>query len=272
MTQETWNDLRLPAGGDYAWDLFHENSKTGRYDYMPPDDVVRARMGELLESLTFDQYPSVELPASLAPLKLRLEEAISTRVTARNVEPCPLSLETVATILHYAYGVTRDNEDSAFPRPFRTVPSGGALYPLEIFFHSAHVEELQAGLYHYNPARKELRFLRYGDESNSISAGLVQKNLAVDTSLILFITAIFERSVFKYGDRGYRFVLLEAGHVAQNVNLVANALGLASVNIGGFFDRQIDDLLGLDGVTHSTIYMVGIGKEGEQARGAEAIL
>lgn len=79
--------------------------------------------------------------------------------------------------------------------------------------------------------------------------------------MIVFITAIFERSVFKYGDRGYRFIFLEAGHVAQNMNLVCAALGLGCVNIGGFFDREIDDLLDLDGITHSTLYMLALGRK-----------
>jgi len=93
---------------------------------------------------------------------------------------------------------------------------------------------------------------------------LVQKNLAYDSSVLFFITALFERATFKYGDRGYRFVLLEAGHVAQNINLASGGLRLGCMNIGGFFDRQIDDLLGLDGVTHSTVYLVAVGgKEGE---------
>ena len=107
-----------------------------------------------------------------------------------------------------------------------------------------HVEGLEPGLYHYNSARHELRFLRYGDESRAISEGLVQSSLALDTSLIFFITGIFSRSTFKYGDRGYRFTLIEAGHVAQNLNLAATALGLGCTNIGGFFDRQIDEHLG----------------------------
>jgi SagB-type dehydrogenase family enzyme len=95
--------------------------------------------------------------------------------------------------------------------------------------------------------------------NKTISKRLVQSDIGQNASLIVFITAVFERSVFKYGDRGYRFIFLEAGHVAQNINLVATALGLGSVNIGGFFDREIDEFLDLDGVTHSTIYMVAIG-------------
>lgn len=74
------------------------------------------------------------------------------------------------------------------------------------------------------------------------------------------VDAVFERSTFKYGDRGYRYALLEAGHVAQNLNLAATALNYGCVNIGGFFDRKIDQFLGLDGLTHSTIYMMLIGQ------------
>jgi SagB-type dehydrogenase family enzyme len=93
---------------------------------------------------------------------------------------------------------------------------------------------------------------------------VVQNTIPQAASLTIFITALFERTVFKYGERGYRFILLEAGHVAQNINLVAAALGLGCLNIGGFFDREIDDFLSLDGITHSTIYMIAIGKRREK--------
>lgn len=103
--------------------------------------------------------------------------------------------------------------------------------------------------------------MKPGDATQRLSEYLAQTNIAFETSAIFFITALFDCSIFKYGDRGYRFVLLEAGHVAQNINLVATALELGCGNVGGFFDRQIDDWLGLDGVTHSTLYLVGIGKK-----------
>src|SRR5205823_557341 len=148
-----------------------------------------------------------------------------------------------------------------FPRPFRTIPSGGALYPLELYFYTAYVDELTAGLYHYNPIKRNIRRLHDQEASETISAALVQSNIASEASLILFITALFERSTFKYGDRGYRFVMVEAGHLAQNVNLVCVGLGLGSINIGGFLDRRVDDFLELDGVTHSTVYLIAIGKD-----------
>ena len=260
VNQKRWAETLLSAGDeDRVWELFHENSKLSRYDSGLYGHEILERIKRLHESLPFEGYPAVPLPRETAPLKLSLADAITTRVSVRDMRPSQLTLKQAGTLLRHAYGVTRE-DNGAFPRPFRVVPSGGALYPLEIFFHSARIKGLRAGLYHYNPAESRLRLLREGDETRRIAGAMVQTEVALNAALIVFITAFFERSVFKYKDRGYRFVLLEAGHVAQNLNLVSNALGLGALNIGGFFDREIDDFLGLDGVTHSTIYMVAIGK------------
>jgi SagB-type dehydrogenase family enzyme len=260
VTRSTWQMLRLPPrAGEDAWEIFHENSKTGRYSDVKSPNLVLRRMAEMAESLPFADYPTVDLPAQLRPLDVPLEKAILARASARALDVQQMTLQDVATLLHYSYGVTRDNLETVFPRPFRSVPSGGALYPLELFFHSARIANLEPGLYHYNPPLNNLRFLSYGDRSQNICEAVVQSDLLLNASLVLFITAMFERSVFKYGDRGYRFVLLEAGHVAQNFSLVASALGFGCVTIGGFFDREIDEFLGLDGINHSTVYLAALG-------------
>jgi SagB-type dehydrogenase family enzyme len=261
VLKRSWAEIVLPSGDpNHVWELFHENSKTGRFEAHPPDEFVVAQMKELHESLPYDGYPEIELPQDLSPMPVSLGQAIVDRVSCRQMEPAEISMADLATLLYCAYGVTRSNENSIYTRPFRTVPSGGGLYPLEIYFNTAHVAGLEPGLYHYNAVRHRIYRLREGDLALDVADGLVQKNLAVDASIVFFLTAMFDRSVFKYGDRGYRFVMLEAGHVAQNLNLVACGLGLGSLNIGGYFDRRIDDFLGLDGVTHSTIYMVAVGK------------
>lgn len=260
-TQKTWQATRLPPEEDgEIWELFHENSKTGRYDIFPDNDFVVATMEKMEESIGLDSYPATALPKHRASLDLPLQEVLRRRVSARNMAPIQLSLSDLATILHGAYGSTRSNEGTAFVRPFRSVPSGGGLYPLEILFHSAHVKELEAGFYHYNPSESNLRLLKRGDFTNEISQVMVQSEIARRAALIYFIAAIFPRSTFKYGNRGYRFVLIEAGHVAQNINLVSAALNLGCLNIGGFFDREVDRLLGFDGVTCSTVYMGAMGK------------
>lgn len=258
--QRVWQEIVMPGCNEEPlWELFHENSKVSRYTQTPSKEEVRSRMRKFHESLPFEGYPRVDLSHSFASLSLPLEQAITTRTSARNFSPRELTLEHIATLFFYAYGVTRKNTDTPFPRPFRVVPSGGALYPLELFFHTASLKGHSSGLYHYNAAEHCVRHFHEGDDTQRISSALVQPELAQGASLIIFLTAIFERSTFKYGERGYRFILLEAGHVAQNLNLVANALGLGCVNIGGYRDREIDDYLELDGLTHSTIYMIAIG-------------
>lgn len=257
----SWQEYLLPASKEgEVWELFHENSKLGRLTQSLSDEEVLARMKELSESLPFVGYPIVELPLVSRSLNLSLDEAIVSRITTRELAPQTMLLEDVACLLYHAYGQTRDNKETDFPRPFRVVPSAGAMYPLEIFLFSSRVEGLLSGLYHYNPAHKHLRLLAPGDHANTIADTLVQPELAHGASLIIFITALFERSVSKYGNRGYRFALLEAGHVGQNINLASTAMGLGSVNIGGYFDRETDDFLGLDGISHSTIYVISIGK------------
>jgi SagB-type dehydrogenase family enzyme len=260
----TWREIfGTAAQQEQAWEQFHEASKTSRYDPLPPTKVILEQMAMYWESLPYEGYPCTTLPTTRAPLNCTLEQAISRRTTARSLAPTPLNLEQLATLLHSAYGIVRDNVGTVFPRPFRTVPSGGALYPLELYLHSTQLEGLQPGLQHYNPSKNELRLLREGDESRALASALVQPNLALEASLMIFITAVFERSTFKYGDRGYRFVLIEAGHVAQNIALAGVGLGLGVVTIGGFLDRQIDDILRIDGLTHSTIYMVGLGRSAD---------
>ncbi len=237
-------DLPVPEGEeDLAWEMFHENSKLTRFDIPPPDHEVLARMSELAESLSFSGYPVLELPESRLPLSMTLGDAVIGRSTLKRMGPVPVDLETLATLLHCGYGITRDERELGYPRAFRASPSAGALYPLEIFVHCAHASGFENGLYHFHPVENHLRLLRVGDQSESLATGLVNQNNVHDASLIFFITAVFERSTFKYRDRGYRFALIEAGHSAQNVNLAAFSLGLGTINVGGFYDRKIDDFL-----------------------------
>jgi len=244
-------------------ELFHENSKISRFEPMPPPVDLLEQMGALWESLPFANLPRHELPRDISLLQIPLGEAIVRRQSARMMKPVPISLSELGTILFSAYGVTRMNEDGEWPRPFRTVPSGGALYPLEIFFHTTYVLDIPAGLYHYNASKQDLCLVRKGDFTREIADALPYPHIAQDASVVVFITAMMERSTFKYRSRGYRFLLLEAGHVAQNINLASMGLGLGSINVGGFYDHEVDAFLGLDGVTHGTVYMAGIGRSME---------
>lgn len=254
--------LQPPAADEACWETYHENSKTERHDRPPPNDYVRARMAELALALPYEGYPTIALPAP-EPLAMPVGEAMLQRITGRDMQSCQIELGQLATLLFYAYGETRDNVDTPFPRPFRTVPSGGALYPLDLFVHSARVNGLPPGLFYYDPTQHALRLVRRGDQSHKLTNVFVQREVPLTSAFQLFITAFFERSTFKYRDRGYRFVLLEAGHVAQNFNLAATAMGLSVSCVGGFFDREADRFLELDGVTRGTVYIQVAGARSE---------
>lgn len=265
MREARWQEFALPSGTDErVWELYHENSKLGRLSESVSETEVLTRMKQFAESLPFLGYPIVELPAKGTPLGKSLHEAITTRTSTRTLTPAPITLDAVATLFHCAYGVTRDNAQTAFPRPFRVIPSAGAQYPLELFFHTAHILGLPAGLYHYSSSDHQLRRVREEDRTAQLTQCFVHPDIVRGATLLVFITALFERNTFKYGERGYRFTLLEAGHVAQNLNLSASALGFGSVNLGGYYDREVDDFLGLDGITHSTVYVVALGKNADE--------
>ena len=251
-----------PPSVEIAWEIFHENSKTNQMPGVLPDQVVAARMEALHESLSYRGYPTFELPRRTPLADISVQDVFDRRATGRELTECVITLDDLSAILHYAYGVRQDQPKGNYPRAFRTVPSGGALYPLELYVHASAVLGLPVGLFHYEPPTHRLRLLRK-DPGASFRGGLVTPEVVQRAAITVFITAIFYRSTFKYGDRGYRFVLLEAGHVGQNIDLTAAALGLAAVNIGGYFDESIDRYLGLDGLRHSAIYLAAIGGRSE---------
>ena len=264
MTQPTWKSLVLPTGNDdLLFELFHENSKLGRHTQHPCKEDVTDQLKSLHPSLLYEGLPRIDLPRPDMSRYISFFQIVQSRSSVRAFRSSSIHLQDIATLLYLTYGVTRTCDETKLPRGFRVVPSAGGLYPLEIYLHSAHLSEHEPGIFHYNPEHSCLRRICAGDMTETIANAMVQPEIGHSANLLVFITALFERSTFKYQDRGYRFSLLEEGHVAQNLNLVANALNLASVNIGGFFDREIESLLGIDGVTHSVLYMVAIGSRQE---------
>ncbi len=231
MAERSVDELLAPNDPHALWEVFHENSKNGRAGLSISTlsaEETQKRMMRFHESLPYPGYPVVELPTTLPTLAMSLEDAIHGRQSMRDLTLGPWSLEQLASLLHHAYGTTRRNTFVPYPPALRPVPSAGALFPLEIYLHSAHVEGLSAGLYHYSPKGNFLHRLGEADHSDAIRAATLYPEYVAGASLVLFVTAQFERTTWKYGNRGYRYALLEAGHVALNVSLVASALGLGA--------------------------------------------
>jgi SagB-type dehydrogenase family enzyme len=192
--------------------------------------------------------------------EVTLAEALLSRRSQRSFGSGGLTLHELATVLHAAYGLTSP-ATSDDPQPLRTVPSGGALYPLEVYAVLARVEGAETGLYHLDPLRQVLEVLSLGPSPlAALKEAAVYPEIVEGCAVTLLVTGMFWRSRFKYGLRGYRFTLLEAGHLVQNVVLMCAALELAAVPIGGFYDRPVDVLLGADGVNESIVYAVCLGR------------
>jgi SagB-type dehydrogenase family enzyme len=257
------DQLLVPPGKEeYLYEVFHENSKLSPYhEASLSQEKILEELGRLYECLPYHGYPIVELPASLPPLNRPLDEALQDRRSIRDFVPSTIALDEVATLLTYAYGVRQRNAD--FPRSFRFIPSGGGLFPLELYLYTTCLEGQPPGVYHYHPLNNHLRLVKEGHHTQTLAESTVQPEVIEHACVVIFLTGIFQRSVFKYGERGYRFILMESGHAAQNINLVAGALGMGCVNIGGFFDRKVDAFLGLDGVTHSTLYLIALGRSSQ---------
>lgn len=206
--------------------------------------------------------PTVALPEP-ARLDQSLGDAIVRRRSQRSFDLRPIGLDALTALLHAGYGVTHMFADDG-DRPalsFRSVPSGGALYPLELYAAALRVSGLESGLYHFDPPAQRLELLRPGLTGDTLAKLSTYPDVASSCATLVLVAAIFGRTRFKYGLRGYRFALLEAGHVAQNILLAATALGLAAVPLGAFYDRPTDMFLELDGVNESTLYTIAVGNE-----------
>lgn len=248
-------------GQGIVWEVFHENSKTSRaephvyFGHHPSDATVIRMMRGLRDVKPYADRAKWPLPEETAS-PADLDDVLFGRETARGFGPGPIDMADVGGVLRRMQSVTRDNEGTDYPRPFRSAPSGGALYPLELYLWARSVDGLPPGLYHYDHYDHEL------DELGPVELErvFVQEDLVTSAAAGILIGAVFFRSVFKYGERGYRFVLLEAGHVAQNALLGCAARGLAAVPVGGYFDRELDRAIGLDGLHESVVYGLLLGR------------
>jgi SagB-type dehydrogenase family enzyme len=204
------------------------------------------------------EAPTVAMPQPEA-LAAPLGGVLRTRHSTRTFTHRPIALGALATLLDSAYGVTHDLEDDGVVYRLRTAPSAGGLFPLDVYACALAVLGIECGVHHYDPLRHVLARLPFGADRDTVGSALVQTEVVDAAACVLLLVATFSRSRIKYGARGYRFTLLEAGHVAQNILLAAEALGIAAVPIGGFFDRRLSALVGADGVDEAVVYAVAVG-------------
>lgn len=194
----------------------------------------------------------IKLPKPRLKSETSIEEALYQRRSVREYRKEPLALATVGQLLWAAQGVT-SNEGG------RTAPSAGALYPLEVYLVSGAIEGIPAGVYHYQPAGHRLERVATGDKRKLLGAAAGRQSAGSHAAAVLVITAVYERTRVKYGDRAARYVAMEAGHAAQNVYLQAVALNTATVVIGAFSDGLVKRVLSLP-ENEEPLYLMPLGK------------
>lgn len=198
----------------------------------------------------------IPLPSPRLESDTSIEEALLRRRSHRSFASLPLSLQEVAQLLWAAQGVT----DKA--SGFRTAPSAGALYPLKVYLVAGQVEGLAPGVYGYLPEEHALYRVLSGDRREELFRVALFQEWIREAPGILVFTALYERTTRKYGERGIRYVHMEAGHAAQNVYLQAEALNLGTVVVGAFEDKGVQRVLGLS-EKEAPLYLMPVGRKGD---------
>ncbi|MFC6951313.1 SagB/ThcOx family dehydrogenase [Halorubellus litoreus] len=257
---------------------FHENTKLTRQSEFQLGPAAGTFTGD--PSLGYAQarlQPDhadadlVDLPPTDG-LDDRFDTVVVTRRSRRAMSGEGISLQDLSTLLQHACGVTGkdvvgetgDGHDDV-EKPFRAYASAGGLYPVEAYVAVVNEgADLPRGLYYYVPEEHAVRVLDRDpdvvDRVDDVISIPRDVHDPTDAAVSVFLTGAFWRAMAKYGPRGYRFVLQESGHLAQNLQLAANAVGLASVPLAAFYDDEANDLLGVDGVNEAAVYSISVGQ------------
>jgi len=236
-------------------ELFHENSKI--FHFGPRIELLY----EDVTKIHFKEYPrakKIELSKNFEK-NSSLEKILESRFSKRDFNQKAITINEISKILFYSGGIMRFEQRENIDTSRRSYPSAGARYPLEIYTIIVRSKEIEPGIYHYNVLSHSLEEIKRGKYIEEMMKLIhpEQKSFK-DASLFIVITANFSRTQNKYDERGYRFILLEAGHLGQNICLITNSLGLGACPIGGFLDDNLDELLDLD-KGESSIYLFAVG-------------
>ncbi len=193
-----------------------------------------------------------DLPDPAREGHVSIEEALQLRRSIRSYTDEALSLDELGQLLWAAQGINNE-------RGFRTAPSAGATFPLEMFVVINNVDQLQQGIYRYFPEGHRLEFLRDEDVSEPLFRACLSQSMILDGGAVLVFAAVFERTTARYGQRGERYVHNEIGHAGQNVHLQAAALNLGTVVIGAYRDDEVENILQL-GDQYRVLYLMPVGK------------
>jgi SagB-type dehydrogenase family enzyme len=252
--------------------LYQENSKLCKFSLMKLGESVGSFSNPYMLQRACQPYKcfpthkiiSMKEYESAIPADANFFDVVKRRRSIRDYENYNISLNELYHLLHYCYGITEQQpvRGAEGVWSYRSVPSGGGLYPLEIYLYLNN-SVLPKGIYHYRPDLNALEVVCEKDLLPELKEYIVAEpyiNIS-DCSCIVLISSVVKRMLLKYGERGYRFILQEVGYVSQNISLTCTAINLASCMVGGFADNKINEIIKADGTFETIQGVIIIGKE-----------
>jgi len=232
---------------------FQEETKYGR-GKLGGGYHLRRHRPEPVKS--YPEAPRVSLEPPAIQDGMPIWEAVGARRSIRDFSREPVVLAELSQVLWASQGITLLEMDWGF----RAAPSAGALYPVETYLSAQDVSGLEKGIYHYSPREHAIELLKEGSFGTRLAEAALDQDFLAAAGVVFCWTAVFARSAWKYAERAYRYVYLDAGHIAQNVALAAVALGLGSCQIAALYDDEVNSLLGVDGEEESVLYLTAVGR------------
>jgi len=244
----------MTKGEERIGDLYHQETKYRR------DAMQRGGLDWAHQPSPYKGFSRELKRVSINPPEQKggkpIWEAIGQRRSQREFSPQPITFAELSQLLWATQGITA----RAWGYEFRAVPSAGALYPIETYVVVNRVDKLAPGLYHFDIKENQLILLKEGNFGSGLSrAGLGQEMLE-EASCVFIWTAIVARSKWKYRERAYRYIYMDAGHIGQNLYLATTAMNLGCCTVGAFYDEEVDRLIGIEGREEISIYLGAVGR------------
>lgn len=229
-------------------EIFQEETK-----YFRSASKIHLTKGKTF-SPDFSKIIPLPMPRWESPLSFW--QVLQKRRSIRDYKRVSLSLNELAHLLWATQGLT---EKSHSPW-YRTVPSAGALHPIDTYLVINRVEGISPGIYFFAVEDFSLIERRSGDFSKEIEAAALNQEMAAEAALVFVWVAVIPRASRKYRQRAYRYIYLDCGHIGQNLYLAATAMNLGCCTIGAFFDDEVNALVAVDGQEETAIYLATVGK------------
>lgn len=231
--------------------------RESEYDRHTIKQIKRPAIAQVETFKEYPDAPKIELPRSWELAEARITPLLQNRRSLRKYMMEPIKLEELAFMLWASQGITAKSDSHSF----RTAPSGGALYPVETYLSANLVEDLDPGLYHFDPRNFCLDQISKGDSATEVAACCLDQKFMASSAVTFIWSAVLRRTLSKYGNRGMRYVLLDAGHICQNLLVAAESTGSGACPVAAFYDNEMNSLLGLDAAEETVIYTAAVGKK-----------